>query len=245
MLTTFLTHLYLSRSNVTFSLLSPNTGNNGFSKITKPSSSLRKIPLTIFDLVDHKSLPSLYSMLASALHNIDVSDVENLLLNDKNNPGSPVIRSRKNRLRSPESHLSITVPCKSFWISSTSYNITVSHSMQLLCRYPFIQEHMFLPVSQFQKLNSTKVVFMDDIVSEDRCFLGILTPSAVSQDSNAVSSPPGSQDEVRDDVQVQEERERSSSASTKLPPSTSYLIPRGRVVRVDDNLLCRILLGTH
>lgn len=118
------------------SLLIP--GNNGFSKITKPSSSLRKIPLTIFDLVDHKSLPSLYSMLALALHNIEVSDVENLSLKDKNHPGAPVIGSRKNRLRSSASHLSITVPCKSFWISTTSYNITVSHSMQLLCHSPFI-----------------------------------------------------------------------------------------------------------
>lgn len=86
---------------------------------------------------------------------------------------------------------------------------------------------------------------MDDIVSEDRCFLGILTPSEASPVSNAMSSSPGSQDEERADVEVQEERDGSSSASKEPSASLSYLIPSGKVVRVNDYLLCRILLGTH
>jgi len=161
--------------------------NERFSKITKPSSSLRKTPLTIFDLVDLKSLPSLYSMLALSLHNIDVDKVENLSMNEEIDPGTPV-RGRQNQLKSYASHLSITVPCKPFRKSSISYNITV--------------------------------VFMDDIASNERCFLGILTPR------------PTTQDVVRAD-------------SMETTSSTPRRVPCGKIVRVDDNLLCRLLLGTR
>lgn len=183
--------------------------NEDFSKITRPSSSLRTTPLTIFDLVDLKSLPSLYSMLALSLHNIDVGKVENLLLNEKDESVVPVGGSK--RQLSSASHLSITVPCKSFQKSSTRYNITV--------------------------------VFMHDIVSEKkRCFLGILIPIALKQNANKVVSSLASQDEVRADVAVQEE---IGVSTTKDPSLSTPHIPCGKVIRVDDNLLCRILLDAR
>ncbi len=86
-------------------------GNEAFAEITRPSASLKKIPLTIFDLVDHISLPSFYGMLALSLHDVGVVEAETIGV-DENTSGA-------------SSHLSITLPCKMFRNSSTRYNITV------------------------------------------------------------------------------------------------------------------------
>ena len=85
---------------------------------------------------------------------------------------------------------------------------------------------------------------MDDIVYEKQCFLGILIPIALKQNADEVVSSLASQDEVRADAAVQEEREVNS---TMKDPSSStlYRIPCGKVIRVDDNVLCRILLGAR
>ena len=157
-------------------------------------------------------------MLALSLHNIDVDKVENLSMNEEIDPGTPV-RGRQNQLKSYASHLSITVPCKPFRKSSISYHITVSHSMQLLLQYRFLASCSQL-YRKWQLKTITKVVFMDDIASNERCFLGILTPR------------PTTQDVVRAD-------------SMETTSSTPRHVPCGKIVRVDDNLLCRLLLGTR
>ena len=74
---------------------------------------------------------------------------------------------------------------------------------------------------------------MDDVVTEERCFLGILIPSAVAQDSN---------EEVLSQVRDEREERKSTTMNERSSPC---LIPCGQVVRVDDNLLCHILLGTR
>lgn len=83
---------------------------------------------------------------------------------------------------------------------------------------------------------------MDDIVSERRCFLGILIPISLKQNANKVVSSLASQDEVRADVAVQEE---IGILTTKDPSLSTPHIPSGKVLRVDDKLLCQILLGAR
>jgi len=195
--------------------------NEEFIKLTKPPTSLEKIPLTIFEIVDSKSLPSLYSMLALSLHNVRVVDVEEFSLNrpsDRNsgNSHSNVTTnatnsdcsqdasthaeggtSRTSSSSSTTSHLSITLPCILFRNSTTRYNITV--------------------------------VYMNDIPSMKRCFLGIITPRHGSDDN--------------DDTSLD-----SSSSSKEIPNSSSSSplprLPCGRILRVEDELLCRMLLGS-
>jgi len=151
--------------------------NEPFSKITKPSASLKKIPLTIFELVDSKSLPSLYSMLALSLHNIGMVEVENFPLDGHDDE----------KLSRSCSHLSITLPCKSFRNSSKHYNITV--------------------------------VFMNDIAAMKRCFLGILTPR----------------------MQAASAKERDVALNEHAAATPRHM-PCGKILRVDDDLLCQTLL---
>ena len=94
--------------------------------------------MTIFEIIESKSLPSLYSILALALHNVRVDNIEDHTLNDDNSSSEKVVdegvvdSTDKKAVDGPEdttspsSHLSITLPCKSFPNSSTHYNITVS-----------------------------------------------------------------------------------------------------------------------
>jgi len=80
-------------------------------------------------LIESKSLPSLYGMLALALH--DVSIVED---------SSPSTMSEESTTSDNiattcygSSHLSITLPCKTFRNSSTRYYVTVSFARYLIC----------------------------------------------------------------------------------------------------------------
>lgn len=210
--------------------------NDAFAQITKPSLSLKAIPLTIFELIDSKSLPSLFGMLALSLHNVGIvgcdvedfpsvgssSDPEEDLdkRDDTSSENEDTARCadaaenlQLSRPLSP-SHLSITLPCRAFPKSSTRYNITV--------------------------------VFMNEMASMKRCFLGILTPSAaechyhdVADDSLLTSSCDGSrcspiQASCRN---ANDTPERNGTAGTWRD------LPRGKILRVDDDLLCRILLG--
>lgn len=100
------------------------TGNGAFAKTTKPSGYLQQIPHTIFDLVESKYLPSLYNMLALALHNnIGIVKVENCSVDDQGESSSAAEDDEK---ASSPSHLSVSLPCRSFCSSSTRYTITVS-----------------------------------------------------------------------------------------------------------------------
>lgn len=94
--------------------------------------------MTIFEIIESKSLPSLYSILALALHNVRVDNIEDHTLNDDNSSSEKAVdegvvdpTDKKavdgpEDTTSPSSHLSITLPCKSFPNSSICYNITVS-----------------------------------------------------------------------------------------------------------------------
>ena len=96
--------------------------------------------MTIFEIIESKSLPSLYSILALALHNVRIGNVEDHTLNGNSSSEKAVDEGvvdstdkkavdgpdRKTSETTSASHLSITLPCKSFPNSSTRYNITVS-----------------------------------------------------------------------------------------------------------------------
>ena len=105
-------------------------GNEAFAKLINNSSQQKSriLPLTIFEIIESKSLPSLYSILALALHNVRIGNVEDHILNDNSRSEKAVdegVVDGPDRTTSA-SHLSITLPCKSFPNSSTRYNITVS-----------------------------------------------------------------------------------------------------------------------
>ncbi len=119
-------------------------GNEAFSDIThKSSSSLITNPITIFDLVDSQSISSLYGMLALALHNVPIVEEEifSPTVNKKRYYASleeeevAVLMTttemagdddlEKKSRPSSSSHLSITLPCKSFHKANTQYNVTV------------------------------------------------------------------------------------------------------------------------
>lgn len=144
--------------------------NEAFSNVTNIfSSKLIKDHLTIFELVDSKSLPLLYSMLAMSLHGVPIVEAEIFGPDDttssssikeeeervaavstpKETTGDDCLGKKSRSSSSSVSHFSITLPCKSFHNSSTRYHVTI--------------------------------VYMDDILAK-RCFLGILTPSMEKED---------------------------------------------------------------
>mmetsp|Transcript_27837 Transcript_27837/g.58806 ORF Transcript_27837/g.58806 Transcript_27837/m.58806 type:complete len:332 (+) Transcript_27837:508-1503(+) len=185
--------------------------NQAFSMITKPSTSLKKIPLTIFELVDSKCLSSLYSMLALSLHNIGIVEVETFTLDDEKDGRGAVGSAmtlptwkelhKKCARSSPISHLSITLPCKLFQNCLTRYNITI--------------------------------VFMNDISSANTCFLGILTPRSKGDyhdDSSFTSCESSTCPDNSKDKDI-------------LAAPREHSLPHGQIIRVDDGMLCQVLLG--
>ena len=116
-------------------------GNEAFSDIThKSSSSLITNPITIFELIDSKSIPSLYGMLALALHNVPIVEEEIFSLTVSKNTDT----DKKSRPYSL-SHLSITLPCKSFHNAPTQYNVTVRkyHDQFLFfCHLTFVSNNI-------------------------------------------------------------------------------------------------------
>lgn len=172
--------------------------NEAFSGITRSSSSLRKFPITMFELIDSKSLPSLYSMLALALH--DISIVEDTA-------------SSQDETSFVSSHLSITLPCKSFGDdSSSSYDITI--------------------------------IYMDDLSS--RCFVGILTPSPQIKTRNIKRCD--SSLSCSDSSQCGGQISSSDSAEDSHEETTDdyeafETLPTGRVLRLSDDHLCRMIFG--
>mmetsp|Transcript_23764 Transcript_23764/g.40621 ORF Transcript_23764/g.40621 Transcript_23764/m.40621 type:complete len:316 (+) Transcript_23764:435-1382(+) len=169
--------------------------NQAFSMITKPSTSLKKIPLTIFELVDSKCLSSLYSMLALSLHNIGIVEVETFTLDDEQDG------DKKESSSNATSHLCITLPCKLFQNSSTRYNITI--------------------------------IYMNDISSMKACFLGILTPRSKGDyhdDSSFTSCESSTCPDNSKDKDI-------------LAAPREHSLPHGQIIRVDDGMLCQVLLG--
>ena len=82
-------------------------------------------------------------MLALALHDIGIVEVENFSLDEQEEENDSLDEQEdesssevaeaavvdNEKVRSSSSHLSITLPCKLFRNSSTRYNITVSYSI--------------------------------------------------------------------------------------------------------------------
>lgn len=109
----------------------------------------------MFELIEPKSLPSLYGMLALALHDVSIVEEEEEIDSLPSSSSwareeSPLCASSSGSFNSTtpsdseeeeeeqqeekhvtsassSSHLSITLPCKSFCESSCRYNITVSN----------------------------------------------------------------------------------------------------------------------
>ncbi|KAL9178423.1 hypothetical protein ACHAXT_003753 [Thalassiosira profunda] len=94
--------------------------NESFAGIAKPAPALRRAPLSLFDLVESTALPSLYQIFALALHNVAVADVEDF----RHTSSAQDDESGEEASRSP-SHLSITLPCRTFRTSPVEYDITV------------------------------------------------------------------------------------------------------------------------
>lgn len=83
---------------------------------------MHRIPLTIFDLVEPKSLHKLYGMLALALDE-DTFFGKDATAEEANESFADT---------SASSHLSIILPAKKFRHASTRYEVTVSH---ILCHH--------------------------------------------------------------------------------------------------------------
>jgi len=89
-------------------------------------------------------------MLAMALHNVSIVHVEDFTLVDESAEGEEeeVVGDKRKRMAAKEedsttssSHLSITLPCKSFFGTRTRYNITVSSRciwLYVLCQPHFV-----------------------------------------------------------------------------------------------------------
>lgn len=89
-------------------------------------------------------------MLAMALHNVSIVDVEDFTLVDESSAAEEEVDEavgdkRKRKAAKEEdatsSHLSITLPCKSFFGTRTRYNITVSSGciwLYVLCLLRFL-----------------------------------------------------------------------------------------------------------
>ena len=129
-------YVFLFYAYMNHTCISIYIGNEAFAKLINNSSQQKSriLPLTIFEIIESKSLPSLYSILALALHNVRIGNVEHHILNYNSSSEKPVdavVDSTEKAVDGPDrttsaSHLSITLPCKSFPNSSTRYNITVS-----------------------------------------------------------------------------------------------------------------------
>lgn len=107
--------------------------NEAFYDITHSSSysnnQLPHSPLTIFELIESNSLPSLYGMLALALHNISIMQEASLPVEEEGDM-SDTLREERDEQSAAAQHLSITLPCKSFGDDDNSrYNITVRITM--------------------------------------------------------------------------------------------------------------------
>lgn len=109
--------------------------NEAFYDITHSSSysnnQLPHSPLTIFELIESNSLPSLYGMLALALHNISIMQEASLPVEEEGDMSDTLEEERDEQPASAAAqHLSITLPCKSFGDDDNSrYNITVRITM--------------------------------------------------------------------------------------------------------------------
>lgn len=231
--------------------------NEAFSDIThKSSSSLITNPITIFDLVDSQSIPSLYGMLALALHNVPIVEEEIFSPTVNKNRSYASLEEEevavlmtttemagdddleKKSRPSSSSHLSITLPCKSFHKAKTQYNVTILYV---------------------------------DAASMKRCFLGILTPRRTAPQredcsngdidhesclSNGgsfgafTSTNAPSNNLTRHAHDTKEQREGGTKQRIKslteehgAVGSAAQLphIPCGKVVRIDDDFLCQIL----
>ena len=128
-------YVFLFYAYMNHTCISIYIGNEAFAKLINNSSQQKSriLPLTIFEIIESKSLPSLYSILALALHNVRIGNVKDHILNDNNSRSEKAVDEgvedspdRTTSESTSESHLSITLPCKSFPNSSTRYNITVS-----------------------------------------------------------------------------------------------------------------------
>ncbi len=203
-------HLLINQFASTFA--NAHAGNHSFCKLTKQSTSLRKVPLTLFELIDPNYLPQFFGMLALALHNVTTFDSVHLITNKRDRASSDAtaaaaIHTSEENIATPmTSHLSITLPCNKLLQSSStssSYNITV--------------------------------VYMNDFCSVKKCFLGIISqgkrgcnvPSSLARCNSVVSS---SSTSSKDD----ESEDNGGKTASK---DSKTALPCGKILQIDDDLL--------
>jgi hypothetical protein len=251
-------------------------GNEAFSKYTRKSlTSFVTNSITIFDLIDSKTLPALSIMLAMSLHDVPIVEVEVFPPIDNKNAsfsfkGGEVVKLDDDLENKPgsssSSHLSITLPCKSYHDSSTRYNITVRYCHhQVLHFYHSIFVH---PSSHNISFSfSKKKIMLVDAAPTKRCFLGILTPCETSSkqegscngdvdyenrgnfDTPTSTNPPSNsltqnfhdisrqqEGNVKQRIKSLTKEYDAAGSATPLPP-----IPSSKLLRIDDKFLCRIL----
>jgi hypothetical protein len=274
-----------------YSLFPIRAGNEAFSDIThKSSSSLVTNPITIFDLVDSKSIPSLYGMLALALHNVPIVEEEIFSPTVNKNRSYASLEEEEEEVAesmtttemagdddlekksrpSSSSHLSITLPCKSFHKATTQYNVTVRKYRDLFLFFCYLTYVINLTTST----SFSKKILYVDAASMKRCFLGILTPrrtapqredcsngdidhesclsnggsfgafASTNAPSNHLTRHVHYTKEQREDGTKQ--RIKSLTEEHGAAGSTAQLpnIPCGKVLRIDDDFLCQILFDS-
>jgi len=186
--------------------------NPAFSRMTRSSASLDNFPLTIFDLVESKSLSSLYAMLALALHNTSIVE------EDPTNQSAPFLPPSSsisvedhamNRRSSGSSHLSVSLPCKLTSGSSTQYNITI--------------------------------IFMHDLRS--KCFVGFLTLKLPSSPCN-ISANTCTPNHVSSSDVHKVKQEEANLAFANTCQGAEAALTCGKILHLDDNILCKLIFDT-
>jgi hypothetical protein len=182
---------------------------------------MNQIPLTIFDLVEPRSLHKLYGMLALALD-------EDSFFNEDTTAAKANVSSADT---SASSRLSIILPAKKFRQAGNRYEVTVS---RMRCRHAprFIVAVLHYSLMQCFMLVNVQIIFMNFAPTE-RNFLGWITPAPLSKYPHSESA-----DSIYNCAVLSSGKKHSS----KSPPPTNQ-IARGTILCLKESFLCQLLGG--
>jgi hypothetical protein len=182
---------------------------------------MHQIPLTIFDLVEPKSLHKLYGMLALALD-------EDSFFDEDTTAAKANVSSADT---SASSRLSIILPAKKFRQANNRYEVTVS---RVRCHHAhrFIVAVLHYSLMQCFTLVNVQIIFMD-LAPTERNFVGWITPVPLSkypQSDSTVSSYSCAL------------FSSGKKHNSKSPPPTNQ-IARGTILCLKESFLCQLLGG--
>ncbi|KAL3806436.1 LOW QUALITY PROTEIN: hypothetical protein ACHAXA_002807 [Cyclostephanos tholiformis] len=235
---------YYRDEKVNFS--SFRAGNNAsdddsIASLSRSDSSM----LDIFDELEAhpNTLPALSIMLAMSLHDVPIVEVEVFPPIDNKNAsfsfkGGEVVKLDDDLENKPgsssSSHLSITLPCKSYHDSSTRYNITI----MLVDAAP--TKRCFLGILTPCETSSKQEGSCNgDVDYENRGNFD--TPTSTNPPSNSLTQnfhdiSRQQEGNVKQRIKSLTKEYDAAGSATPLPP-----IPSSKLLRIDDKFLCRIL----